>query len=65
MTSFAVITATLVVVALVLLVLIVALTVRDRARDRSWRHVPHRDDWDLATSRGVGGYRHDQPGPGA
>jgi hypothetical protein len=41
------------------------LAYRDRGRDRSSADVPPRDDWDVASSSGVAGYRHEQGGPGA
>lgn len=56
---------TLIAVVVLLVVLVAVLARRDHGRDRSSREVPHRDDWDHASSRGVAGYRHEQGGPGA
>jgi len=56
---------TFIAVAVVIVGLVAYLAYRDRGRDRSSRDVPHRDDWDIASSSGVAGYRHEQGGPGA
>lgn len=48
------------VVALTIVGLVVFLAFRDRGRDWSSREVPRRDDWDVAASSGVAGYRHEQ-----
>lgn len=54
----------LIAVVVVISGLTVLLSRRDHGRDRSSREVPHRDDWDRATSTGVAGYHHEQGGPG-
>jgi predicted aminopeptidase len=55
----------LIAVAVVIVGAVTYLAYRDRGRDRSSADVPPRDDWDVASSSGVAGYRHEQGGPGA